>query len=194
MRIIALEAGPGISIIPVAVDHADHLASLVRRDWAHLHPYLPLVATLSSVEAARAHLISAVERAARAEIFEWHLFVDDALCGSVRLNDIDQGDRKAKIGYFLGSQFVGRGIVTSVVQAVLTYCFASLNLNRVELRCAAGNAPSKRVAERLGFVQEGVLRQDECLNGVFVDQHVYGLLRADFDGVDCDATMGARQH
>lgn len=171
----------GIVILPSAICHAEDLASLVHRDREHLHTYLPLVASLSSVEAARAHLVATAERAARGEVFEWHLFDDGILCGSVRLKDIDQDDRKAQIGYFIGSRFAGKGIVTAAVQAVLTYCFSSLDLNRVELRCASGNVRSIRVAERLGFVREGVLRQDECLNGVFVDQYVYGLLRADFD-------------
>jgi ribosomal-protein-serine acetyltransferase len=172
----------GIAILPTATDHAEALASLVLRDREHLHTYLPLVATLSSVEAAMAHLTAATARAASAEVFEWLLFDHEVLCGSVRLKDIDQDNRKAQIGYFLGSEFGGRGIMTSAVHAVLTYCFSSLNLNRIELRCAAGNAPSIRVAERVGFVREGVLRQEQCLNGVFVDHCVYGLLRADFKG------------
>lgn len=147
-------------------------------------PYLPAVTDLSTTEKATCHLRAAEERAANGEIFEWHLFVDGTLCGSVRVKDIDQGDRKAKIGYFIGSQFAGRGIVTSAVRTVLAYCFGPLALNRIELHCASGNERSRRIAERLGFVQEGILRQDEYLNGVFVDQLVYGLLRADFNADD----------
>jgi ribosomal-protein-serine acetyltransferase len=66
------------------------------------------------------------------------------------------------------------------VSAVLAYCFNHLHLNRIELRCASENAGSMRVAERLGFSPEGLLRQDECLNGVFVDHYVYGLLADEF--------------
>ncbi|WP_410505761.1 GNAT family N-acetyltransferase [Janthinobacterium sp.] len=85
-----------------------------------------------------------------------------------------------KIGYFIGEKFQGKGIITRSVRAVLEYCFDSLNINRMELRCAVGNLPSMRVAERLGFTHEGVLRQEEFLNGIFVDQHVYALLSEDF--------------
>lgn len=184
MQIIPLESATGVSIIPVTVHHAADLASLVTRNIEHLRTYLPAVADLSTEEAATSHLIAAEARAADGEIFEWHLFAGENLCGSIRLRDIDQGDRKAKIGYFIGSQFAGRGIVTSAVRAVLAYCFGPLGLNRIELRCAAGNERSKRVAERLGFVQEGLLRQGEYLNGVFIDQHVYGLLSADFKADD----------
>jgi ribosomal-protein-serine acetyltransferase len=178
---ITIEAGDGLSIIPVTPGHAPLLAALVRQDQTHLKAYLPLVATLSSPGAARAHLERAATSAAAGERFEWHLFVQDSLCGALRLRDIDHADRKASIGYFLGSQFTGKGIVTTALQAMLAWCFGPLGLNRVELRCATRNVASMRVAERLGFVREGMLRQDECLNGVFVDHYVYGLLKSDVE-------------
>ena len=181
MQALPLKSPSGVSIIPVAVEHATALASLVQKNIEHLQVYLPAVADLCSVETARDHLCRAVARASEGEIFEWHLFVEGALCGSVRLKDIDRSDRKAKIGYFIGHEFGGRGIVSSAVSTVLEFCFGPLNLNRIELRCAVENVRSKRVAERLGFLHEGVLRQEECLNGVFVDQNIYGLLTKDFE-------------
>jgi ribosomal-protein-serine acetyltransferase len=176
----ALDTGSGIAIVPVTLDHAAMLAALVREDREHLHTFLPPVATLTSTEAARAHLERAALSAQEGTIFEWHLFMDDTLCGSVRVRDIDLANRKAAIGYFLGSRFTGKGVVTAALQTVLAWCFGPLELNRVELRCATGNAPSIRVAERLGFAREGLLRQDGSLNGVFVDHYVYGLLKAEF--------------
>lgn len=178
-----LQTSSGVSIIPVAVEHAVALASLVRTNIEHLVAFLPAVANLSSVESANDHLCSAVECASKGEIFEWHLFVEGALCGSIRVKDIDRNDLKAKIGYFIDHRFAGGGIVTAAVRTVLGFCFGPLSLNRIELRCAKGNAPSMRVAEKLGFMHEGILRQEEYLNGVFVDQHVYALLKQDFDFV-----------
>ncbi|MFC4929541.1 GNAT family N-acetyltransferase [Massilia sp. GCM10023247] len=182
MKAIALEADSDLSLVPVAVDHAALLASLVARNSRHLGAYLPAVAALSSVDAARAHLDNAAGRAARGETLEWHVFAGASLCGAVRLKDIDAGDSKAEIGFFLGSESGGKGIALRSVRAVLAYAFASMQLNRIELRCAATNAPSIRLAERLGFTREGLLRQGECLNGVFVDQLVYGLLRSELAG------------
>jgi len=156
------------------------LAALVEQDQAHLNAFLPMVATLSTLDAARAHLERAAIRAADGEVFEWHLFMGGALCGSVRVRDIDPDDRKASIGYFVGTRFSGMGIVSSALRAVLAWCFDTLGLNRIDLRCATSNAPSIRLAERLGFMREGLLRQDECLHGVFVDHYVYGLLNTEF--------------
>jgi ribosomal-protein-serine acetyltransferase len=177
---IPLTSVTGISIVPATIEHASALALLVEANIEHLRAYLPNVAELASAKNAETHLDAASERARKGEIYEWHLFADMALCGAIRVKDIDYFDRKAKVGYFIGSNFQGKGIVTSSVRAVLGYCFESLNLNRVELRCAAENKQSMRVAERLGFTHEGRLRQDEFLNGSFVDQHVYSLLRDEF--------------
>ena len=53
-------------------------------------------------------------------------------------------------------------------------------MNRVELTCATDNLRSARLAERAGFLLEGLLRQAEWLDGKFVDHYVYGLLRSEF--------------
>jgi ribosomal-protein-serine acetyltransferase len=180
MPLPTLKSGAGISIVPVAVEHAEALASLVQQNVEHFCQYLPALSGLSSIGETSKHLLGAVEAASSGAIFEWHIFVDGTLCGAIRLKDINETDRKAKIGYLIAHKFSGRGIVTSAVHAVLAHCFGALKLNSIELRCAAGNEASKRVAERLGFVLERILRQEEFLNGVFVDHHVYGLLSSEF--------------
>jgi hypothetical protein len=95
---------------------------------------------------ARAYLAHACERAALGEVLEWHVFSGTALCGSIRLKDIDAADRKAKIGYYLGRPFQGRGIASAAVRAVLAHAFGALRLHRIELQCAAGNLASMALA------------------------------------------------
>lgn len=125
MRPQPLQTSSGVSIIPVAVEHAVALASLVQTNIEHLAAFLPAVANLFSIQAANDHLCSALERASEGEIFEWHLFVEGALCGSIRLKDIDRDDHKAKIGYFIDHRFAGKGIVTAAVRTVLGFCFGA---------------------------------------------------------------------
>jgi ribosomal-protein-serine acetyltransferase len=165
---------------PAAPANAEALAEFVRRNVDHLRRYLPAVAALNTAEVARAHLAQAAGRAARDEVLEWYLFSDGALCGAVRLNKIEVGNRKVSIAYLLGADYQGRGFASLSVHAFLRFCFGELGMNRVELTCATSNWRSARVAERAGFVREGVLRQAECLDGVFVDHYVYGLLRSEY--------------
>ncbi len=66
------------------------------------------------------------------------------------------------------------------VRALVTFGFEHLNLNRIEIRCAAGNTRSIVVAEKLGFKIEGILCQDEWLNGRLVDMIVYAQLKKEW--------------
>lgn len=178
------EIGHGITLSPIAASHAAALACLVRQNIDHLQAFLPAVVRSATAEEAVRDLEMRSRAAADGDMLEWHIFENEVLCGAVRVKDIDQTDKSAAIGYFIGAGFQGKGIVTLSVSAVIEYCFRDLALNRIELRCAATNLASMRVAHRLGFAREGVLRQAEFLGGTFVDNHIYGLLRSDFESAN----------
>ncbi|HEX9173035.1 MAG TPA: GNAT family protein [Telluria sp.] len=166
----------GVFLSPIALSDTTALACLVQENIDHLKAFMPALVQLASVDRAAVHLDRGMQAAADGDMLEWHIFENRILCGSVRLKDIDSSTRSASIGYFVGERFQGKGLVTRSVHAVIDYCFDQLGLNRIELRCAASNSASIRMAIRLGFSLEGVLRQAEYLDGVFVDLHVFGLL------------------
>jgi ribosomal-protein-serine acetyltransferase len=67
--------------------------------------------------------------------------------------------------------------MTRACRALLDSPFSELDLNRVEIQCAEQNRKSRAIPERLGFVQEGVIRQAEWIQGHFNDHVVYSMLR-----------------
>ena len=184
MDIDVIEVNPALRAVPVVPADARALAALVDKNLAYLHAYLPAVTALASPGEAEAYLGRAAARVADDEVLEWHIFSDGELCGALRLNRIETDNRKVSVGYYIGADYQGRGIASSALRALLRYAFRILDMNRVELRCVPANLPSVRMAERLGFTREGVLRQAELLDGVFMDHAVYGLLRADFNATD----------
>ncbi len=167
-------------MIPVSAADASALALLVQANLAHLQTYLPKVTGLATVEACQRHLQHVIDCGKENEVFEWHIFDNDVLCGAVRLNNIDEENHKASIAYYIGEHHQGKGLATSSVRAVLGYCFTKMGFNRIELKCASANMGSQQVAKRLGFTWEGLLHQAEFLNGAYIDLFVYGLLREDF--------------
>jgi ribosomal-protein-serine acetyltransferase len=174
-----LEVGPRLVARPAGLIEPDGLAAFVNRNLVHLSRYLPAVAELRTVEAVRSHLAWVAQQVSRGELWEWYLFFDGEICGAVRLNQVEPQNRKAGVAYYLGADFQGRGLATAAVRTVLGYAFGTLEMHRIELRCAVDNRSSARLAERLGFVREGELRGAEYLGGVFVNLYVYGLLRAE---------------
>lgn len=88
---------------------------------------------------------------------------------------------KTSIGYWLGAEFEGRGIMVRSCRALIDYLFKELKLNRVEIRTAPGNKKSQAIPKKLGFTEEGTIREYEKLYTQFVDHVVYSMLAKDWD-------------
>lgn len=78
----------------------------------------------------------------------------------------------ATIGYWYGREFWGRGIATTALGKVLEKAAAAPEVRRVEATVFAPNKASIRVLEKCGFVQEAVLRDALCKQGVLYDEVV----------------------
>lgn len=97
------------------------------------------------------------------------LATDKAL-GSVYIRDIDRQHRKAEYGIFIGeSDARGRGVGSASARLMLRYCFTEEGLHRVYLRVFADNHQAIGSYEKAGFVREGLLRDDVCIDGVYRD-------------------------
>jgi ribosomal-protein-serine acetyltransferase len=180
VKIETLPVAPGVCVVPVKLDDAAALATLVAENRHHLRTFMPKVVGLDSLPVCQAYLHKVLACAVEGTLLEWHIVANDHLCGAIRLNHIEHDNRKISIGYYLGEQYQGRGLATSSVRAVMKFAFERLDFNRIELKCASDNVASQRVAERLGFAWEGLLRQAELVDGVYLDHYVYGLLRDEF--------------
>jgi RimJ/RimL family protein N-acetyltransferase len=102
------------------------------------------------------------------------------LLGSVSLHSIDPVQADAEIGYWTTPAARGQGVAVGGVVAACGWAFPALGLDRVELRHAAENAASGRVAARAGFVLEGRLRRSYRYgDGVKHDELVWSRLSDD---------------
>ena len=103
-----------------------------------------------------------------------------AIAGVVSYHRVSWMHAATSVGYWLGSQHEGRGIMTAAVRALVDHAFDGWCLRRVEIRAATENARSRAIALRLGFVEEGVLRAAERVGDRWYDLVVYGMLAADW--------------
>ncbi len=85
-----------------------------------------------------------------------------------------------EIGYWVRSDETGKGVGTEATARVLQVAFDELHMHRAVLRIAVGNTASERIAEKLGFTREGLLREDVRVNGVWMDHSVWGLLDREY--------------
>jgi RimJ/RimL family protein N-acetyltransferase len=79
----------------------------------------------------------------------------------------------ATVGYWLGEQFWGRGVMTEALTAVTDFCFDNFPLHRIAAEVFANNPASARVLEKSGFAFEGRLKNNVVKDGELLDSLVY---------------------
>ncbi|HSI81657.1 MAG TPA: GNAT family protein [Solirubrobacterales bacterium] len=101
------------------------------------------------------------------------------LLGAVGLNAIDPATGRCAAGYWVAAPARGRGVATRALRLLCRYGFDELGLDRIEAWIDPGNTGSLRVAERLGFAREGLLRSFMPINGIRRDMLMCSLLPGD---------------
>jgi len=91
-------------------------------------------------------------------------------------SDITRGS--AEMGWWLSPGWWGRGIAAIAAKRLVQYCFTELNLHRVEAGVSLSNPASARVAEKAGFVLEGIARDGYLKDGQLSDRLYYGFARS----------------
>ena len=154
----------------------EELYQLTDRNRAHLRQWLPWVDYETSVEHSRTFVQRSLQRYMENDGFNLGIFYRGRLAGVIGYHSVNWPGRNVEIGYWLGAEFEGRGLMTRACCVLLAFAFEKLLLNRVTILCASGNTRSRAIPERLGFTQEGVLREGEWLYDHFVDLVVYSML------------------
>jgi len=109
--------------------------------------------------------------------------VDGRAAGSIGYSFLPDVSRfTAEIGYFLGEEYWGRGIMTEVLTAVTRHAFDTHDLQRIHAMPYEWNPASMRVLEKSGYVLEGRLRRAVCKDGQVIDQLLYAITREDVSG------------
>ena len=156
--------------------HAELLFVLVGQNRER-HPEIP---QLYSLEDARMYIKRDTDLFAENKGLGIGIWFEGNLAGAVRYHEIDWTTRSTELGYWLGAAFEGKGLVTTACKVLIERAFSELGLNRVVISCTPENLKSRAIAEKLGFTQEGILRQSDWLKDKFVDQVVYGILASEW--------------
>ncbi len=159
--------------------HAAILESIDR-----LRPWMPWVHPVPSVEEEETSMRQARSRFLQREDFWLVLFLrhTDIFVGGSGLHHVDWDVPKFEIGYWVRRRFEGQGYISEAVVGITQFAIDVLGARRVEIRVDDRNRRSWRVAERLGFTLEGILRNDaRDVEGKLRDTRVYAKIRADSD-------------
>ena len=110
------------------------------------------------------------------------LHEQDVLIGSVSIHNINHLNRNAFIGIFIGEEECrGKGYGTEAVRLILNYGFMTLNLHNIMLTVHADNSAAIACYKKVGFREEGRLREWVYKDGIYVDKIYMGILAHEFE-------------
>jgi ribosomal-protein-serine acetyltransferase len=122
-------------------------------------------------------LAAALAGFARGTCVQTGIFRHGVLVGTIALNTINTASASAAIDYCMDARHRNQGIMTAACRAMVTYAFAEVGLNRLQIVPDTANLPSRRIPQKLGFSHEGVLRAYYRTAAGYRDCALYSLLR-----------------
>jgi ribosomal-protein-alanine N-acetyltransferase len=101
--------------------------------------------------------------------------------GMINYHRREPWNQRLELGWILARSFWGQGLMNEAARPVLDDCFTRLETHRIEAHIEPGNAASRTLAVKLGFVQEtGPLRDRQRVHGEFRSILIYAMLRTDW--------------
>jgi ribosomal-protein-serine acetyltransferase len=153
------ELSDGVQLRSLTEADVKELYALIEANRSYLAPWMPWAAGQTAAGTAE-FVRKSIKQEADDDGFQVAVIVDGAIAG-VLGHEVDRENRTTTIGYWLAEDQQGRGLMTAAVKRLLEHAFDELRLNRVGIEVAPNNPRSRALAERLGFREEGVLREAE---------------------------------
>ena len=110
----------------------------------------------------------------------------DTVIGLFQVRGVKSGFSVAEWGFVLGSLFWGTGVFMDAAHLVLGFSFDELGVHRMEAKAAVKNGRGNGALQKLGMVQEAVLRRSFLRNGVYLDQAYWALMVETWRGLTID--------
>jgi len=99
------------------------------------------------------------------------------LIGDIGIHFLDMDEFQVEIGCTLNKQFQGKGYANEALQEIINYLFSGLKKHRIIASIDPRNKPSMRMVERLGFRKEAHFKESLLINGEWLDDVVYAILK-----------------
>ncbi|MBB6218003.1 ribosomal-protein-alanine N-acetyltransferase [Anaerosolibacter carboniphilus] len=93
---------------------------------------------------------------------------------------LDENEHTGEIGYEIGKEYWGKGFMQEALKSVIDYGFQTMDLNRIEALVMLENIASIELLKKLGFKEEGVLREHGFYKNSFWDEYCFSLLKREW--------------
>jgi len=142
---------------------ASEVYRLIRDNLSYLEPWVGWATEAFDEAANRRFIQDNIDAYHEGTAYAMGVYDDGALQGVVDIRNLDTPKATPEVGYWLAEKAQGKGLATRSVQALIDFSRAHHDINTIVLHTLPGNEASGRVAERLGFMYEGEVTDE---NGV----------------------------
>ena len=168
-----LVAGESLVLRPAELDDAERFLNLAADNIERLSHALGVWDPPKTVEDRRKLMADDLKSVQNGDRHWWMIESDGHLAGAIDIHRIVHRTRSSFVGYWLGSEFTGQGIMTRSLQAVIDWAFTERKLIRIEIQSSIENRASCAVPERLGIRRESIRRQSHIVKDRTLDMASY---------------------
>jgi len=108
-------------------------------------------------------------------------YYDQVPYGVLNINQIDRINNKCEWGFYIGANNAPKGMGTILGFTSLNYIFNELLIRKLSAEVLNINKKSATFHQKLGFIQEGLLRKHIIKDGTYIDILLYGLLKEEWE-------------
>jgi ribosomal-protein-serine acetyltransferase len=171
----------GIKLRPYNLTDIQPAYKAARESIAEMSPWMPWCHVNYCIEESKAWVESCPGFWEKGTAYEFAILDarNGSFLGGCGLNQIRVSDRVANLGYWVRTHQTRQGVATTAALLLARFGFQQLQLKRIEIIVAVENTASQRVAEKIGAIREGVLRNRLTLQGQVHDAVLYSLVPDD---------------
>jgi ribosomal-protein-serine acetyltransferase len=184
-----IEVSERLHLRPLEDGDAEPIYALVAAERERLARGLPWAGD-QTLAKTREFVAESRAQEARGDGFQAALVRDGKIAGVAGFHHVDRLNRSTSLGYWLASRHEGEGVMSAAVAALVDYAFEAWGLHRVAIEAALENRRSRALPERLGFTEEGVMREAELVGGRFLDGVLYSILAAEWAAAQSPGSTG----
>ncbi len=153
------------------------LWSVIESYKNELRPWLDWVDRVQNLDAYRTYMEQVKYEESIGIQKAYVVCIEDRAVGEIAFEDFDASTRSCGMGYWISPQYQQQGIMTEACTQGINKAFASLNIDKINIRFISTNKASFALAKKLGFTLDGVLRKNLLYHGQLEDEAVMSCFR-----------------
>jgi RimJ/RimL family protein N-acetyltransferase len=110
----------------------------------------------------------------------WMILLDDVVIGYFRLSNYSKENKNIYIGADIAIEYTGKGIAKEAYKKFIPYIFTIYNLHKISLEVLSTNTRAINLYNKLGFIKEGIKREEIYKNNKWVDSIIMSILKSEY--------------